>query len=591
MAKEIKITGTITVGDLAEKLDLPPTTLIGELFKNGMMVTINERIDGDTAQIIIDELADVDATIVQIEPDDEAVVKRQKSSTEPGAVDRPPVIAVMGHVDHGKTSLLDYIRQEKVADGESGGITQHISAYQIEHGDKKRKLTFLDTPGHEAFAALREHGAYLTDLVVIVIAADDGIKPQTLEAIRFARKAGVKMIIAANKMDKEGANLDRLKAQLSENQLIPEDYGGDVSVMPVSAITGKGVNELIDMILLTTDLEELKAVPDGPSKGLVIESHMETGKGPQATVLVENGDLSVGDYLVAGDSYGKVRSLENASGKRVKNAGPSTPVQVSGFKTLPDFGTPFVEVNSEKEARLMAEEAGDNADARGNLSGASDVDLLKAMSRKSKLQELNVIVRGDAQGSVTSVVDSLKTLNTDEVAIKVIASGVGSFTENDIYMGASSDAILYGFHVSLPSGLRQIASRDNVKVRVYEVIYELLDDAKEELSERLAPEVITEELGRLKILKVFKTTQKDIIAGGEVTKGTAKVPSKVKVMRDGEELAEVEAFRLQRGPQEVKEVQKGEECGVSLKTEARLNLQEGDLLEFFTRELKERSLK
>ena len=399
------------------------------------------------------------------------------------------------------------------------------------------------------------------------------------------------MIVAANKIDKEGADLNRLKGQLAENELMPEDYGGDVAVMPVSAKTGQGVDELIDMILLTTDVEELKAVPDGPSRGLVIESHMEKGKGPLATVLVEQGSLEVGDFVFAGSSWGKVRTLDNASGKPVQSAGPSVPVSVSGFKTLPEFGTPFEEVASEKEAKARAEEAEAGKDARGKLSGASDSDLLRAMSRASQLQELNVIVRGDAQGSVTSVIDSLKSLNTDEVAVKVIASGVGSFTENDIHMAASSDAILYGFHVSLPTGLRQIAARDNVKVRLYEVIYELLDDAKAELSDRLAPEVITEELGRLKILKVFKTTQKDVIVGGEVTKGTAKVPSKVKIMRGGEEIAEVEAFRLQRGPQEVKEVQSGEECGVSLKTEARLNLAEGDHLEFFTRELKERSLK
>ncbi len=588
MAKEIQIDGMITVGDLAEKLDITTTKLIGELFKNGMMVTVNEKIDVDTAQIIIDELK-IEAKVTAATTDADTP-DRVKSSTDPNATDRPPVIAVMGHVDHGKTSLLDYIRGAEVAAGESGGITQHISAYQIVHGKEKRKVTFLDTPGHEAFAALREHGAYLTDLVVIVIAADDGIKPQTLEAIRFAEKAGVKIIVAANKMDKEGADINRLKGQLAENQLMPEDYGGDVPVLPVSAKTGDGVNELIDMILLTTDVEELKAIPDGLSTGLVIESHMEKGMGPLATVLVEQGSLEIGDFIVAGNTYAKVRTLTDARGQDVVEAGPSMPVSVSGFKALPEFGTPFQEYSNEKEARAAAQSNEAGVDARSKLSGASGTELLRAISRQSGLTELNVIVRGDAQGSVTSVIDSLKTLNTDEVAIKVIASGVGAFTENDLHLAASSGAILYGFKATLPAGLRQIASRDNLKVRIYDIIYELLDDAKNELSALLAPEVIVTDLGRLKIHQVFKTTQSEVICGGEVTKAAIAAPAFVRVIRDKEQVAEVESVRLQVGPQEVKEVQPGNMCGTSLKTESKLNLQEGDTLEFFTKELKERSL-
>lgn len=587
MALQIQIDGTITVGDLADKLEIPVTKLIGELFKNGMMLTVNERLDIDTAQIIVEELG-IEAEL-KLNEEEAAMPTRQKTSDDPDATSRPPVIAVMGHVDHGKTSLLDRIRGAKVADGESGGITQHISAYQIDRDG--RKITFLDTPGHEAFAALREHGAYLTDLVVVVIAADDGIKPQTLEAIRFARKAGVKMIVAANKMDKEGANLDRLKGQLAEQELIPEDYGGDTIVMPISAQTGKGVNELIDMILLTTDVEDLKSTHTGLAKGLVIESHMEQGKGPMASVLVEQGTLTKGDFLVAGGVYGKVRTLESTTGGAIDEAGPSTPVNVSGFKSLPEFGTPFEVVKNEKEARAKSQDAAASQDARGSLSGASDSDLLRAISRRNELQELNVIVRADVQGSVTSVIDSLKTLNTEEVAIKVISSGVGAFTDNDMHLAASTGAILYGFHATLPTGLRQVAARDNLKVRLYDVIYELLDDAKAELSELLAPEVIETDLGRLKVKKVFKTTQKEVIAGGEVTVGSIMVPAKVRVVRDKETIMEVDASRLQRGPQEVKTVEKGEECGVTLETEAKLNLQEGDNLEFFTKELKERSLK
>ncbi len=591
MAKDITIDGMITVGDLAEKLDITVTKLIGELFKNGMMVTVNEKIDADTAQIIVDELG-VEAKIVTKETEPN-IPTRQKSSDSPDAISRPPVIAVMGHVDHGKTSLLDKIRDAKIADDESGGITQHISAYQIEHASKdgeKRKITFLDTPGHEAFAALREHGAYLTDLVVIVIAADDGIKPQTKEAIRFAKKAGVKMIVAANKMDKETSDINRLKQQLSENDLMPEDWGGDTIVLPVSAKTGDGIEELIDMILLMADVENLKAVDTGEAKGLVIESHMEQGKGPTAVVLVEQGNLHKGDFIVAGDSYAKVRTLQDTTGKPVDVAGPSTPVKVSGFKTMPEFGTQFDVVKTEKDARKQSKSSTTEKDARGKLSGASGVDLLKAISRTNKLQELNVIVKADVQGSVVSVIDSLKTLNTEEVAIKVVGSGVGSFNENDLHMAQTSNAILYGFHVSIPSSVRSLASRDNLKLRIYDVIYELIDDAKSELSELLAPEVITTDLGRLKLKQVFKTTKSEVICGGEVTKGKLKVPSFVKVMRGKEELAEVEAVKLQRGPQEVKEVQEGEMCGVSLSTETKLNLEEGDTLEFFTKELKQRTL-
>jgi len=591
----IEVGSTITVGDLAEKLSVPAASLIGELFKNGMMITVNEKVDFDTAQIIVGELG-LDIELVAAEAKEQAVVKREKSSTDPNAKDRPPVIAVMGHVDHGKTSLLDKIRGGKVAEGESGGITQHISAYQIEHSPKgskgqKRTITFLDTPGHEAFAALREHGALLTDLVVIVVAADDGIKPQTLEAIRFAKKAGVKMIVAANKMDKEGANIDRLKQQLADKEMLPEDWGGDTIIMPVSAMSGEGIPELIDMILLMADVEELKALNSGPAKGLVIESHMEKGRGPIAVTLIESGELKQGDYLVAGGVYGKARTIHSTSGQELKTAGPSTPVLISGFKSLPDFGDVFEVAKNEKTAKQKAAVAAQEKSGSGRSSHVSDTELLRIISQKNQLQELNVIVKADVQGSLISVVDSLKTLGTDEVAVKIVSSGVGAINGNDLHAAHTSNAIVYGFHVQIPPGLRQIASRDKVNVRQYEVIYELLDDAKEELSELLAPEVIETELGRLKVKKIFKTTQTEIIAGGEVTKGKLSVPSKVKVTRDKEIVAEIDASRLQRGPQEVKEVQSGEECGVTLTTESRVKLQEGDSLDFYTVELKERTLK
>lgn len=592
MAKRIEIDGMITVGDLAEKLEIPATKLIGELFKNGMMVTVNEKIDVDTAQIIAGEL-DMDVEF-EAKAEEAEVSKRQKSSDDPNAITRPPVIAVMGHVDHGKTTLLDKIRNAKVAQGESGGITQHISAYQITHtpagGGEPRRVTFLDTPGHEAFAALREHGAYLTDLVIVVVAADDGIKPQTLEAIRFARKAGVKMLVAANKMDKEGADMNRLKQQLAEQDLLTEEWGGDTVVMPVSGKTGDGIPELIDMVLLMADVEDLKALEGGPARGLVIESHMVQGKGPTAVVLVEQGTLKKGDFVIAAGVYAKVRTLHRTDGVEIESAGPSTPVEVSGFKALPEFGTPFEVVATEKEARRKSEEAVGAKEARGKLSGATGTELLKAISRGKKLQELNVVVKADVQGSLTSVVDSLKTLNTEEVAVRVVGSGVGSFTESDLHLAQTTNAILYGFHADLPQALRKIASRDNLKVRLYKVIYELLDDAKAELSTMLAPEEVITETGSLQIKQVFKTTRSEVIAGGEVTKGRLSVPSHVRVMRGKDKIAEVEAVKLQRGPQEVKEVLEGNECGVSLKTTSKLTVEVGDVLEFFTRELKERSL-
>lgn len=590
-AATIEVDAMITVGDLAERLSVPVTKLIGELFKNGMMVTVNEKVDFDTAQIIVSELG-LDIELVRKKNAPEETIKREKSSTDPNAVNRPPVIAVMGHVDHGKTSLLDKIRGGHVAEGESGGITQHISAYQIVHktSEGPREITFLDTPGHEAFAALREHGALLTDLVVIVIAADDGIKPQTLEAIRFARKAGVKMVVAANKIDKEGADLNRLKQQLAENELLPEDWGGDTIVMPVSAKTGQGITELIDMLFLLADVEDLKALPTGTARGLVIESHMELGRGPIAIALVEHGQLKTGDFLVAGAAYGKARTIESTDGQKLQSAGPSTPVVISGFKTLPDFGDQFTVVKSEKEARNLAEKGVAEKNKQSKSTNVSDSELLRIISQKNQLQELNVIVKADVQGSLTSVIDSLKTLGNEEVAVRIVGSGVGAINDTDLHMAMSSKAIIYGFHVGLQQGLRQMAARDKLSVRIYEIIYELLDDAKAELSNLLAPEIIENELGRLKVKKVFKTTQKEVITGGEVTVGKLTVPAKVKLYRDKELIAEVEATKLQRGPQEVKEVQTNEECGVTLVTESKLNLAEGDHLEFFTRELRERNL-
>ncbi len=588
MAKIIEIGEQVTVGTLAELLSIPVTQLIGELFKNGVMATVNEKIDFDTAQIIVGEL-ELDVEIAKKEPTN-AIEARPKKQLSDKATLRPPVVAMMGHVDHGKTSLLDAIRGAESAKNEAGGITQHLSAYQVEYNG--RLLTFLDTPGHEAFAALREHGARLTDLVVIVVAADDGIKPQTLEAIRFARRAGVKIIVAANKMDKAtDANLNHLKQQLSENELMPEDWGGETIVMPVSAKTKKGINELLDMILLVADVEELKADAEGPAQGLIIESHMEQGRGAVAEALVEQGMLQRGDFIAAGSSYGKVRNLENTDGKAITSAGPSTPVVIAGLKSMPEFGDEFYVVKNEKTGRGQASQMQQSRRVISGTSSTSSSELLRIISHTNQLNELNIVVKTDVQGSLTSVIDSLKALDTDEVAVRIVSSGVGVISENDIHTAVSAGAIIYGFNVSLPASIKRLAARDQVSIRLYTIIYELLDDVKKELETHLAPEVVEEKLGDLIVKGIFKVTRTGVICGGEVTSGKLSIPALARLFR-GKELIiqDIEVTNLKRGPQDVKEVLDGEMCGLSLKTEKRLDVQENDRIELYTRQTKIRTL-
>ncbi|MBX4199590.1 translation initiation factor IF-2 [Candidatus Saccharibacteria bacterium] len=585
MARTIQIPEYETVGNLAELLDLPVSKLIAELLKNGILATVNEKIDFDTAQILVGEL-ELDVELQKKEQ--EAPKTREKRTVSDKAESRPPVVAMMGHVDHGKTSLMDAIRGAEEVKGEAGGITQHLSAYQVERGG--RLITLLDTPGHEAFAALREHGARLTDLVVIVIAADDGIKPQTLEAIRFARQANVKMVIAANKMDKPDADINRLKQQLAENELVPEDWGGETIVMPVSAKTKDGINELLDMILLVADVEELKADTAGPAEGLVIESHLEQGRGPVAEAMVEQGTLKPGDFVAVGATYGKVRNLESTEGKVLKEAGPSTPVIITGLKALPEFGDEFAVVKSEKEAKEQSKKMGASRKT-GSSSTTSSSELLRIISRSNQLTELNILVKADVQGSLTSVIDSLKSLDNEEVAVRIVSSGIGIINESDVHTAATSNAIIYGFHVSMPTNIKRLALRDKVSVRLYTVIYELIDDVKNELETLLTPEIVVEELGELTVKGIFKITKSEVICGGEVTKGTLKIPSLARVYRGKEKIAdELEVVKLQRGPQDVKEVQQGEMCGLSFRSDKRVEVQEGDRLELFTRESKIRSL-
>lgn len=586
-SKTLLIPGMITVGELAAQLDLPVTKLIGELFKNGIMATVNQKIDLETAQIIVEELGlDVE---LQAKEDDKAVQGRSERSSSDKAQTRPPIVAVMGHVDHGKTSLLDAILNMKVVSGEAGGITQHIAAYQTEYND--RKITLLDTPGHEAFSALRQHGAALTDVVIIVVAADDGVKPQTVEAIKFAQQANARIVVAINKIDKPEADANRVMTQLAgEHNLTPEAWGGDTVMVEVSAKTRQNLDKLLELVLLVSDLEDLRGEVDGPAEGLVIESHMEQGRGAVVGLLVENGTLKPGSFIVAGGSYAKVRTLEDFAGRALKEAGPSTPATVTGFKTVPEFGDRFTAVKTEKEARQLSSQNATTNKEDVQSSAISSSDLLQLMNRRKEKQLVPMILRADVQGSLTSVSDSLKLLENPEVAPRIIGSGVGNISENDVRMAHSSGAIIYGFNVQLPPAVKRQAQRDKVPVRIYRIIYELIDDAKNTLEEMLAPEVVETEIGKLIIKGIFKTARDEVICGGEVTKGKIEPKLLVRVKRGDEQIAEVEVDKVQRQQQEVKEVFEGDMCGLQLKTKGKLTLEEGDRLEFFRRELVRRTL-
>lgn len=586
--KVIRIAGSITVDELAQALGLAVTTLIGELFKNGIVATINQRLDFETAEIMIQELG---IENVRLERKNTAVKLSNEGRRElsKDAVSRPPVVAVMGHVDHGKTTLLDNLLKKKTVDTEAGGITQHISAYQLDVDG--RKITFLDTPGHEAFAAIRQHGAMLTDIVVIVVAADDGVKPQTIEAIKFAQGANAKIIVAINKIDREGADVERTKAGLAEHGLMPEAWGGDIMMIPVSAKTGEGLDKLLEAILLIADVEDLKADVKIPAEGLVIESHMETGKGSVVNLLVTGGELKVGEFVVAGGSYGKIRTMVNFRGQPKGKAGPSTPVTVTGFKELPNFGDKFLEYKDEKSARKAALI---NAQGVANEAASANVtstDLLRMMNVADNAKVFNVIVKGDVLGSVTSVVDSLKLIDTGgAVTLNIVATGVGDVTENDVYMAVGDNTVIYGFNVSVPTNIAKLAARDNVEIRNYKVIYELLDDARDSMEALLGEEVVEETVGEMEVMGVFRVTKTELIAGGKMTSGKLTPGVLVRAKRKKEVLGEAEVDSVQKEKIEAKELIEGEIGGLAMKTEKKIGLEVGDVLEFFTREMRKRKL-
>lgn len=585
--KVIQIAGSITVDELANALGLSVTFLIGELFKQGIVATINQRLDFDTASIIIEELGLKNVRLERKNTSTKTSDLRRELSDK--AVTRPPVVAVMGHVDHGKTTLLDTLLHKKTVEGEAGGITQHISAYQLKHNE--RLITFLDTPGHEAFAAIRQHGAMLTDIVVIVVAADDGVKPQTVEAIKFAQSANAKIIVAINKIDREGADIPRTMADLAQHGLNPEEWGGDITMVPISAKRGDNLEKLLDLILLTADIEELKADVQIPSEGLVIESHMEIGKGSVVNLLVTGGELKTGEFIVAGGAYGKIRTMLDFRGKPKGKATPSTPVTVTGFKELPNFGDKFIEVKDEKSARKMALLNAQNLVEESASANVTSSDLLRMMNNADNAKVFNVIIKGDVLGSVTSVVDSLKMIDTKgEVMLNIVSSGVGDITENDIYMAEGDNTVVYGFNVNVPTNIVKLAARDGVEIRNYKIIYELLDDAKTSMENLLDAEIVETEMGEMKIKGVFRTERTAIIAGGEVLTGLAKKGLMGRVYHEKELIGEVEVDSVQKEKMDVNELVAGETGGIAFKLEKKLVIEVNDRVKFFTRELVKKKL-
>lgn len=585
--KVIQIAGSITVDELANALGLSVTFLIGELFKQGIVATINQRLDFDTASIIIEELELKNVRLERKNTSTKTSDLRRELSDK--AVVCPPVVAVMGHVDHGKTTLLDTLLHKKTVEGEAGGITQHISAYQLKHNE--RLITFLDTPGHEAFAAIRQHGAMLTDIVVIVVAADDGVKPQTVEAIKFAQSANAKIIVAINKIDREGADIPRTMADLAQHGLNPEEWGGDITMVPISAKRGDNLEKLLDLILLTADIEELKADVQIPSEGLVIESHMEIGKGSVVNLLVTGGELKTGEFIVAGSAYGKIRTMLDFRGKPKGKATPSTPVTVTGFKELPNFGDKFIEVKDEKSARKMALLNAQNLVEESASANVTSSDLLRMMNNADNAKVFNVIIKGDVLGSVTSVIDSLKMIDTKgEVMLNIVSSGVGDITENDIYMAEGDNTVVYGFNVNVPTNIVKLAARDGVEIRNYKIIYELLDDAKTSMENLLDAEIVETEMGEMKIKGVFRTERTAIIAGGEVLTGLVKKGLMGRVYHEKELIGEVEVDSVQKEKMDVNELVAGETGGIAFKLEKKLVIEVNDRVKFFTRELVKKKL-
>ena len=575
--KTIVIPEVITIKELADKMKLQPSAIVKKLFLQGTIVTINQEIDFEKAEEIAmeyDVLCEKEKKINVIEE-----LLKEEEEDEKDMVPRPPVICVMGHVDHGKTSLLDAIRETNVTAKEAGGITQHIGAYVVEANGQK--ITFLDTPGHEAFTAMRMRGAQATDIAILVVAADDGVMPQTVEAINHAKAAGVEIIVAVNKIDKPSANVERVKQELSEYELIPEDWGGSTVFVPVSAHTKEGIPELLEMILLTAEVKELKANPNRKARGLVIEAQLDKGKGPVATVLVQKGTLHVGDSIAAGSCFGKVRAMMDDKGRRVKEAGPSTPVEILGLNDVPNAGEVFVSTVNEKEARNFAETfitEGKNKlieDTKAKLS----LDDLFSQIKAGNVKELPIIVKADVQGSVEAVKQSLVKLSNEEVVVKVIHGGVGTITESDVTLASASNAIIIGFNVRPDATAKSIADREKVDVRLYRVIYQAIEDVEAAMKGMLDPIFEEQVTGHAVVRQTFKASGVGTIAGSYVLDGKITRGCKARITRDGEQIFEGPLASLKRFKDDVKEVNAGYECGLVF--EGFNDLKEDDMIEVY----------
>jgi len=576
--KIVELPESISVKDLAELLKLSPVQIIKELMKNGIIANINQQIDRDAASVVATDLG---FEVVEPTPQEQPAGMQEVAEEEedPSLLQpRPPVVTIMGHVDHGKTSLLDVIRQTNVTAQEAGGITQHIGAYQVElHG---QKITFLDTPGHEAFTAMRARGAQATDIAVLVVAADDGVMPQTLEAIDHARAANVPIVVAINKIDKPDANPDRVKQQLAEIGLVPEEYGGQTIMVPVSARRKEGIDSLLEMILLVAEMQELKANPNRPASGVVIEAKLDKARGSVATVLVKAGTLKVGDVLVAGSTYGKVKALFDDKGKRLRKAGPSTPAEVLGLNGVPTAGDTWRVVEDEKTARSLAESR--TVEAVEVPAAPVTLDDLYRQIQAGQVKELNVIVKTDVQGSVEPIVHSLSRLQAEDVRVRVIHAGTGSITESDVLLASASHAVIIGFNSRLEPGAKHLAEEKQVDIRFYDVIYKLVEDVQKALTGLLEPKYQEVVEGHAEVRQIFKISKSESVAGLMVTDGKVTRSSRARVIRGGGVLFDGKVASLRRFKEDVREVAAGYECGLHL--EGFNEYQVGDVLEFYRME-------
>ena len=571
---------TITVRDLTERIGKPAGEIIKKLMLLGIMATINQELDFDTASLVASEFG-VTLEMKLDKTAEDALSAENVEDSEEELVSRPPVVTIMGHVDHGKTSLLDYIRKAKVASGEAGGITQHIGAYiaQVDN----RQITFLDTPGHEAFTAMRARGTQATDIAILVVAADDGVMPQTIESINHAKAAKCPIIVAINKIDKPGADPDAVKQELTRYELVPEEWGGDTIMVNVSAKTGAGIDDLLENVLLLADMLELKANPNRKARGVIIEAKLDHSRGAVATALVQNGTLHVGDMVVAGNAYGRIRAMVSSRGERVKNALPCTPVEIIGFGGVPEAGDEFMAVADEKLARQVVEERA--AKARASMvknSSASTLEELYSKLEQGEVKDLNIIIKADVQGSVEAVKQSLEKLSNAEVRVRTIHSGVGAITENDVMLAGIDGAIIIGFNVRPDAKAREAANRDGIDIRYYRVIYQAIEDMEKAMKGLLTPEFRENVIGHAEVRNVFKITGVGMVAGSYVTDGKLQRNAQVRLLRDNVVVYEGKLSSLQRFKDAVKEVADGYECGVCL--ENYTDIKEGDIIECFIME-------